>query len=103
MTEQRMRLVSWRPLRQGGLLGFATVELPIGLHINECPVLNGAEGVWASLPAKPQLDREGRRRMGFDGKPVWQDVLAWRSRRLQQAFSDRVVALVREAHPEDLS
>ena len=34
--------------------------------------------------------------MGLDGKPVWQDVLALRSGRLQQAFSDRVVALVRD-------
>jgi integrase/recombinase XerD len=36
MTGQ-MRLVNWRALRRGKLYGFADVQLPIGLTINECP------------------------------------------------------------------
>ena len=98
-----MRLVEWRRLRQGSLYGFATVELPIGLIIREIGVLRGPEGLWAELPGKPELDRDNRTvRTGGDGKPLYRELLSWRTRRLREAFSERVVELVREAHPDDL-
>ena len=97
------RLVNWRPLRRGKLFGFATVELPIiGLTITEVAVLRGPEGPWATLPGKPEIDRDNRVRTGADGRPVYRDLLTWRSRRLRQAFSERVVGLVRTAYPDDL-
>ena len=99
----RLRLVEWKPLRQGGQLrGFATVELPIGLIVRDCPILRSRDGLWAALPAKPEIDREGRCRTGPEGARLYVEVLHWRSRRLRTAFSDRVVALVREAYPDDL-
>jgi hypothetical protein len=100
----QMRLVDWRRLQQGKLLGFATVELPLGLRIAEVPLLRGAEGVWATLPGKPELDRDNRTvRTGPDGRPLYRELLTWRSRRLRQAFSERVVELVRAEYPDDLS
>jgi hypothetical protein len=98
----QMRLMNWRALRQGKLYGFADVELPIGLRINQCPVLDGSEGVWASLPTRPELDRDGAVRLGANGARIYQAVNEWRSRRLREAFSERVVALVRQAYPHDL-
>ena len=99
----RMRLVSWRRLRQGNLFGFAEVELPIGLLLYDVPVLRGQDGQpWAALPTKPQVDREGHHRRDAAGKPAYSKVAAWRSRRLETAFSQRVVELVRRAHPGDL-
>jgi hypothetical protein len=100
--DERMRLLAWRPLRQGRLLGFCTIELPIGLQIHEVPVLHGLEGLWAALPAKPELTRENQVRIGPDGKVLYRDLLSWRTRRLKNAFSERVIALLREAHPADL-
>jgi hypothetical protein len=94
-----MRLVEWRPLRQGKLFGFASVMLPIGLQINECPILAGVEGVWAALPSRPEVDRDGVVRTGANGARLYQPVLEWRSRRLREAFSQRVVALVSRAYP----
>jgi hypothetical protein len=102
MACEKMRLVNWRALRRGKLYGFADVELPIGLRINECPVLDGPEGVWASLPSRPELDRYGAVRLGANNERVYQTMLEWRSRRLREAFSARVVALVRQAYPHDL-
>jgi hypothetical protein len=102
MSEQ-MRLLGWRPVRQGRLYGFAEIELPIGLIIGEIPLLRGSEGLWAVLPSKPELDRDGRTvRTGGDGKALYREIMRWRSRRLRTAFSERVVALVRAAHPGDL-
>jgi hypothetical protein len=102
MSEQ-MRLLGWRRLRQGSLLGFAEIELPIGLIIAEIPLLRGPEGLWAALPSKPELDRDNRTvRTGGDGKPLYREIMRWRSRRLRTAFSERVVALVRADYPADL-
>lgn len=99
----RLRLISWKSVRSGSLLGFASVELPIGLRIYDCPVMNGKNGLWASLPSKPQLDRDGKKRISADGRTLYDDVLGWSERRLAEAFSERVVALVRDAHPGDLA
>ena len=76
-----MRLLGWRPVRQGKLYGFAEVELPIGLIIGEIPLLRGPEGLWAVLPSKPELDRDGRTvRTGGDGKALYREIMRWRSR-----------------------
>jgi hypothetical protein len=103
-TAQRpkMRLVSWKPIAKGTLRGFATVELPIGLKLIDCAVFIGTKGAWASLPAKPQLDKDSRQRIGADGKPSYSPAVEWRSRDLADRFSAAVVALVRAAHPDAL-
>jgi hypothetical protein len=97
----RMRLVTWKPLIKGSLRGIATIELPIGLKLIDCPLLIGPNGPRASLPSKPVLDREGRHAKP-DGKPQFAPVLEWRSRELGDRFSAAVVALVRAAHPDAL-
>jgi hypothetical protein len=99
-SRRRMRLVEWRPLVKGSLRGFASVELPSGLQIIDCPVFAGNKGrSWAGLPSKPQLDRDGIQRF-VDGKPAYTPVLAWCDKALRDRWSDAVVALVRQAHPE---
>jgi hypothetical protein len=103
MEEERMRLVGWRPLWLGKLYGFDEVELPIGLRIAEIPALRGSEGPWAATPGKPELERDGRTvRLDADGKVVYRDLVAWRSRKLREAFSDRVVALVLSSYTTDI-
>jgi hypothetical protein len=98
----RMRLVAWKPMRKGDLIGFATVELPIGLKLIDCPVLIGPRGRWASLPSKPQIDRDGRQKTDTNGRAVYAPVLEWRDRGLADRFSAAVVELVLQAHPEAL-
>src|SRR5438309_1638090 len=56
----KMRLIAWRPITKGTLRGFATVELPIGLKLIDCAVFVGVRGAWASPPAKPLIDKDGR-------------------------------------------
>jgi hypothetical protein len=81
------------------LRGFATVELPLGLKIIDCPVLVSKGKAWANVPSKPVLDRDGHPKIEGSGKPSYVSVLEWRSRDLANRFSDAVVALVRAAHP----
>jgi hypothetical protein len=99
---RKMQLISWKPIAKGALRGFATVELPYGLRLIDCPVLAGTKGLWVALPTKPQLDRDGRQRMGADGKPAYSPVIEWRNRDLANRFSAAVIALVDAAHPDAL-
>jgi hypothetical protein len=97
-----MKLVGWKPIRKGDLVGFATVMLPIGLKVVDCPVLVSRGKAWATLPSKPLLDKDGRVKTDADGRPAYSPVIEWRDRALADRFSATLVALVRAEHAEDL-
>jgi hypothetical protein len=97
-TAPRVRLVGWRAITEGSQRGFATIELPLGLRIHDAPVFIGKKGPWESPPNKPMVAREGRQKIGADGKAVLAPVLEWRSHKLSDRFSSSVVALVTAAH-----
>ena len=100
----RMALRSWRPVRKGALIGFAAISLPIGLEIDDIPVLVSGGRAWAALPARPVISADGRvAKLPGTGKAQCVSVLRWRDRTLSSAFSQRVVALVREHYPEAFS
>jgi hypothetical protein len=99
MVAPATRLLDFRPMRKGKLVGFARVELPIGLRINDIPIILGKNGPFAGLPARPMLDHEGRPKIDIRGKPQYVAFLEWRDRDLSRRFSDVVVGLVLEAHP----
>jgi hypothetical protein len=102
-TKPGMRLLSWKPLRKNSLLGFAAVELPtIGLKVHDIPVLASHNKIWASLPSKPQIDRDGQHKRDVNGKPVYAAILEWRDRDLSDRFSAAVVALIHAEYPDDL-
>jgi hypothetical protein len=73
-------LLAWRPLTKGALRGFVSVELPIGLRLIDCPVYVGKNGPFATLPSKPQIDKESRKKTNPNGWPAYAPVLEWRSR-----------------------
>ena len=100
---RQLRLISWKPLPRGNLRGFATVEISaIGLRLIDVAILTGSNGPWAALPSKPELDRDGRRKVDINGKPIYTPVLEWRTREISDRFSAAVIAAVRQAHPGDL-
>ena len=100
-AQPKMRLISWKSLVKNSLRGFATIELPIGLKIVDCPVLVSNGKTWASLPTKPVLDRDGKH-VKPDGKPQYSAILEWKSRDLADRFSQAVVELVRTEYPAAL-
>lgn len=83
----QMRLITFKPIGKSGLAGFATVELGIGLRLFDVPVFSaGANGPWAGLPRKPQLDRERRQQIDINGKPAFELVAEWRDRATSSRF-----------------
>jgi hypothetical protein len=100
---RQRRLITWKPLVRGSLRGFSTVEISsIRLRIVDVPVLLGSNGAWAILPAKLELDSEGRRKLDINVKPTWASAVEWKSRELRERFSGVVVAAVRRAYPGNL-
>jgi hypothetical protein len=57
---------------------------------------------WATLPSRPQIDKDGRQRIGLNGKPAYTPILEWRTSELKNGFSAKVVQLVLEKHPDAL-
>jgi hypothetical protein len=94
-----MRLEAFRPMVKGPLRGFATVRLPIGLVIADIPVCTSHGKLWATLPSKPILDRDGRH-IEENGKRKYAPLLQWADRATADKWSAAVVALVRERHPD---
>ena len=90
------------PVAQRATARLCCSRAPIGLQLFDVPVLRGRDGVWPSLPNRPEIDEQRRQRVGLDGKPTYARVAAWRSKKLEQAFRERVVELVRATHPGDL-
>jgi hypothetical protein len=97
----RMTLRSWKLIRKGSLIGMAGISLAGGLEIDDVAVLKTHGKAWATLPARPVISSDGRVcKIPGTGKTQYVSFLRWRDRDLSTAFSDRVVALVRQAHPD---
>jgi hypothetical protein len=75
----------------------------IGPRSFDVPIRTGPNGLWAGLPAKPEIHCDGRRQTDGNGKPVYAQVLRWREQELSNRFSLAVVALVRRVHQDDLA
>jgi hypothetical protein len=93
-----MRRGSFQPVYRGHSRGFATVKLPNGLIIVDCPVGITNGRTWAALPSKPILDRDGRH-VEEGGKKKYALVLQWSDRETAARWSETVAALVRQHHP----
>jgi hypothetical protein len=95
---RRMRLRKWRSLVRNTLRGFADVELPCGLQVDDIAVHVRGGRAWASLSARPMLNAAGRLIVP-EGKPQYATILRWRNHALGGRFSAAIVELVRAANP----
>ncbi|HEY1430413.1 MAG TPA: hypothetical protein VGF39_02105 [Stellaceae bacterium] len=103
-TPERRRMVlrECRPVPRNTLRGFCCVELPSGLVVRDISIHQKAGRWWASLPARPVLDAEGRQVRNHAAHAQYAALLGWRDRDLADRFSGAVVELVRLAHPDAL-
>jgi hypothetical protein len=95
-----LRVLGFKPVRKNSLRGFASVKLPNGLVINDVTIGESSGKIWALLPSKAMIDREGRLMHDGGGKIRYAPVVQWGTDELRDAFSRRVADLVRQAHPE---
>jgi hypothetical protein len=94
-----IQIESFKSLRKGSLLGFVDLVIPqIRLRIKEASVHQSHGRRWIGLPAKPQIDREGRVRHDR-GKTAYVNILQFTDKTTSDAFSARVVEALLEAFP----
>ena len=99
MNGRRLKILQWQTLRKNSLLGFAKIELPIGLVIRDVTVHESNGKRWASMPSKPLLDSDGRVHVNDLGKREYALMLEWRSRELSDGFSSAVLRALDEDKP----
>jgi hypothetical protein len=71
----RMRLRGFRPMRKGNVLGFARIELPIGLRISNIQLFTGGDGLFAALMSKPVFGGRQRSRPQYSREATFADGL----------------------------
>jgi hypothetical protein len=91
---QRLIVASdWRSVERNTLRGFFSLKLPSGLVLRECSLHEQGEKRWVGLPGKPQLDEDGRQRIGADGKKLYTPIVEL-SRERREAFQVAALAAV---------
>lgn len=95
-----VRILDWREMRRGSLLGFAKIELPSGMVVHDVTILTGERGPWASPPSKPMVGRDGVVMKDGNGKVRYSPIVEFKSKEIRDRWSAAVIEAMREAHAE---
>jgi hypothetical protein len=97
-----VRLVEFRAKRHGTFRGWATVELPYGMIIPDCPVhVHGRRAV-AYPPVRLSLNAAGHVVRAQSGKACERSMIEFASPEHKEAFVSAIASSVASAHPEIL-
>jgi hypothetical protein len=83
-----------RSLSSATLQGFFNLRMPSGLCLNDLTLHQQGDKRWVGLPGKPQLDAEGRQRIGDNGKELYTPVVEIPDRRTRDRFSEQALAAI---------
>lgn len=96
-----LSLLEWRPLKKNSLRGFATVRVGKALKISDVSVHASNGKRWASLPSKPQINKDGVVLKDDSGKVKYTPIVSWTEKDAADRFSEAVIAAIESAHPGD--
>lgn len=91
-------VLEWRPMKRNSLLGFAHIQLG-ALKIKDVTVNINTGRLWAGLPAKPMIDRDGNAIRNEQGKIKYVPILEWDNKATGDRFSESVILALEEKHP----
>ena len=99
-----VKVEDFRRWRSNTLRGFCTVRIQeVRLRIIDLTVHQSHGRRWVSLPAKPQIDKDGVARRDDFGKIQYTTVIQFVGRDVADAFSNRVLEELLEVHPDAFS
>jgi hypothetical protein len=93
------RILSWRPLRRGALLGFAKVAFPSGVVLAEVAIMRGPTHAWCAPPTRPRLHR-GELVRKTNGKIQQLDLIEFMSSDIKDRWSHSIIAALRAQYPD---
>lgn len=94
-------LLSWRSVKRNTLRGFAEVRIGKSLKVSDVAVHAGNGKRWASLPSRPQLDKDGVAMRDDQHRIKYAPVVQWTEKDAADRFSEAVIQAVEAAHPGD--
>jgi hypothetical protein len=85
----------WRAVAKDTLCGFFTLLLPSGLTIRECALHKKDGARWVALPARAQIDPDGKHRTDpATGKRAYTPILAIPDRERRERFQRLALAAI---------
>jgi hypothetical protein len=102
MSTDTPTLISFSPQTSGTLRGFARVRFPAfdGVEVEGISIHISGDRCWASPPGRPWIEGGELVRDPGTGKPKYSQVLYFANHGARSRWSDSVVALIRQHHPE---
>jgi hypothetical protein len=94
-----MRLLDWRQIDKGFLVGRAKVILPNGLEIADIGIFSKDGRTWSQMPVQQVRGADGRPITDDRGKACYVSSIKWSTRELRDGFSEALIALVLADHP----
>jgi hypothetical protein len=92
------RLVQWAP-RSGtsSLIGYATVGFAGGWTVTSIPIYRVEGRLSAGSPSMPELDRDGRARVGADGKRTYVKIIRFEGNAAFERWNAAVLGALYDA------
>jgi hypothetical protein len=100
--QSRAKLLDFRPLKSGSMVGFARVQFPSGLIVDGIGIHVAGSRAWASPPGRPWIEG-GELVRDERGKPQYSAIISFANHGVRSRWSDAVLAAVNEVHPEILA
>jgi hypothetical protein len=101
MPKLTVKVEGFTRRRSNTLFGFTTVIIAeTRMRVIDLPVHESRGRRWANLPGKPQIDKDGAARRDDRGKVQYTPVIQFLDRDTGDAFSERVIEALLEAHPD---
>jgi len=94
-----IKIIEFRSMAKGALIGFVKVELPSGMVLAGVAIMAAERGPWASPPAKPMIGRDGAAMRDAKGKARYAPIVEFRTKELRDRFSSGVIEALRASHP----
>ncbi len=95
----RVRVLEWRPLARGSLVGFCSVQFASGMIVREIALHRMGTRAWASPPARPWT-KGNELVLDENGKLKWQPLIDFATHGVRASWSHQIVAALHQAFPE---
>lgn len=94
-SRQKFIASDWRKVSRNSLQGFFSLTLPSGVTLRECSLHERNGKRWVGLPARPQTNKDGSRRIDpKTGKSAWSPLVEIRDRAIRERFQTAALAAV---------
>ena len=86
--------LTFKPLARGSMLGFADLQMPSGLILKGCSLLESNGRRWVNPPGRPQLDADRKAMLDDAGKIIYAVSIDFSTKAIRSRWSAEAVAAI---------